>query len=965
MLYEVSNTLLKTPYSGTSDQKKELCVKMIHRLTALINAESLKKNIPRMDPKEYDDPLSYSLEMLEREVWLYVHAYSKVLGSPSIPVVPDEPSDEEEEPIYEPKTATGFDFNDDGDWVDPNGLWTYTRTGDNIYIRRTTGKTIPDVLDYSDMPYEVLKVDEGKVYEVTSYYDLLSGNVSTNLIINNWTNMYVKNIGNMFSGCTNLEKLSLNNFNTSNVETMRNMFNDCTYLTSLDVSGFNTSKVTDMINMFYNCSSLESLNLISFDISGIDQAYLRDMFPVDNEELRIIAMNELAIRFINIIEKVGYATVKGYTYKVYKMIPPNRIPSFATTSKFNKDPFANSDKKWTPSNHLWSYTLSENGIVSVGLDDTDTVISELNYSGMPYEALQVVENNSVTKTYKITSYSEMFNKNNSTDITISNWTNMFVNDMSFMFSECSKLESLNLINFNTSNITYMSVMFDGCSSLKNLDLSSFNTSNVADMTNMFYNCSSLTNLNLSSFDTSSVTNMASMFGGCSSLKNLDLRSFNTSNVIYMNYMFNGCINLENLDLSSFNTNSVIYMNRMFYGCSSLKNLNLKNFNTSKVTDLSYLFNDCFKLESLSLNGWNTKLVDNMSNMFYNCSSLTNLNLSSFDTSNVTDMSNMFNGCSSLKTLNLINFDINKDTNVSNMFYKINPSVTITITDTAAEQLSDILEKVSENTYKIKTNYDVPVYYKTSLKAKFTNDVWVDTEGLWTYTLMYDDVSVSVRLTNDQITHEELSYSDMPYEVLIVVTTTTLNDGTEETIGTPYYVTSYSSLFEEKDTMAELTIRNWTNGNVTDMRHMFYGCSLESLNLSNFDTKNVTNMSGMFYSCTKLANLDLSNFDTSSITDVSNMFYGCMQAIPPLENDVFPTPKLLLGASFDLKSDAKLLPPKGAGESAPSLPLTLTCNKDSYDILRQNTAWTTDLTWNPTGWKDDDNDGLCTFNIKPV
>ena len=35
--------------------------------------------------------------------------------------------------------------------------------------------------------------------------------------------------------------------------------------------------------------------------------------------------------------------------------------------------------------------------------------------------------------------------------------------MSGMFSGCSSLKELNLINFNTNNVTYMRQMFSGCS----------------------------------------------------------------------------------------------------------------------------------------------------------------------------------------------------------------------------------------------------------------------------------------------------------------------------------------------------------------------------------------------------------------------------------------------------------------------------------------------------------------------
>ena len=49
--------------------------------------------------------------------------------------------------------------------------------------------------------------------------------------------------------------------------------------------------------------------------------------------------------------------------------------------------------------------------------------------------------------------------------------------------------------------------------------SEFNTQNVIDMSYMFSNCSSLNELNLSFFNTEKVNNMKYMFGECCLLKN--------------------------------------------------------------------------------------------------------------------------------------------------------------------------------------------------------------------------------------------------------------------------------------------------------------------------------------------------------------------------------------------------------------------------------------------------------------
>lgn len=87
----------------------------------------------------------------------------------------------------------------------------------------------------------------------------------------------------------------------------------------------------------------------------------------------------------------------------------------------------------------------------------------------------------------------------------------------------------------------------------------FSTTGVTNMSYMFSGCSYLTSLDVSAADTSSVTTMDHMFAFCSSLSSLNLSSFNTSNVVSMEAMFAGCSNLATLDLSSFTTQKVTSM----------------------------------------------------------------------------------------------------------------------------------------------------------------------------------------------------------------------------------------------------------------------------------------------------------------------------------------------------------------------------------------------------------------------
>ena len=101
------------------------------------------------------------------------------------------------------------------------------------------------------------------------------------------------------------------------------------------------------------------------------------------------------------------------------------------------------------------------------------------------------------------------------------------NDASYLFYYFGGT-NLDFINkLDTSKVTNMKYMISNCNKLQTIDLSNFNTSNVTDMSYMFYSCPYLTPLDVSSFDTSNVTTMFYMFENCNALTTLDVSNFNT------------------------------------------------------------------------------------------------------------------------------------------------------------------------------------------------------------------------------------------------------------------------------------------------------------------------------------------------------------------------------------------------------------------------------------------------------
>ena len=264
-------------------------------------------------------------------------------------------------------------------------------------------------------------------------------------------------------------------------------------------------------------------------------------------------------------------------------------------------------------------------------------------------------------------------------------------DARSMFSGMSNLTTLNISNFDTSQVTNMSSMFSGMSNLTALDLSNFDTSQAMYMGSMFQGISNITTLDLSNFDTSKVTSMYAMFSGMSNLTTLSISNFYTSKVTYMSSMFLGMSKLTTLDLSNFDTSQVKYMNYMFSGMSNLTTLNISNFDTSQVTDMSYMFMHMSSLTTLDLSNFNTSKVTNMGNMFYGMRNLTTFNLSSFDTSKVTNMASMFSGMSNLTTLDLSNFDTSQVTNMVSMFSNMS---SLTALDLSSFNTSKVISMVA-------------------------------------------------------------------------------------------------------------------------------------------------------------------------------------------------------------------------------------------------------------------------------
>ena len=155
-------------------------------------------------------------------------------------------------------------------------------------------------------------------------------------------------------------------------------------------------------------------------------------------------------------------------------------------------------------------------------------------------------------------------------------------------------------SFKKFKPTTLSSFFEGLESLTSISgLENLNTTHVTDMSKMFYNCYKLNSLNLSQFNTGNVEKMNEMFYYCRGLNSLDLSAFNTAKVNNMYRMFYYCF-VRTIDLSSFNTANVENMDEMFAGASLVVNIyTSESFKTDKLTTSKYMFYLCTKLPNFN------------------------------------------------------------------------------------------------------------------------------------------------------------------------------------------------------------------------------------------------------------------------------------------------------------------------------------------------------------------------------
>ena len=420
----------------------------------------------------------------------------------------------------------------------------------------------------------------------TMYLMFASCSSLTSLDVSNFNTSNVEKMSSMFEGCSGLTSLDLSNFNTSNVTDMKAMFQACSGLTTIYVGeGWSTSSVTSSSAMFEGSTKLVGESGTTYDSSHTDAEYARvDMasspgyFTYKNgggsgEEAQYWMELQSMLQYANDVysRSQGNANVEPWMQEelYYQIERGNEIYNHHEADEEEVRHMIE-ELNWI----CWEIEEamnrqpepSEGPVPYAVLSDNNTVLTfyyDDQKSARGGMEIYPTEPEVPWDNYRESVYSVVFNES------FANCTSITRTD--YWFSAFKRLETISGLDFlNTSNVIYMESMFSDCSRLTSLNVNSFNTENVTNMNNMFFGCSSLTSLDLSNFKTDNVTDMGGMFMECTNLSNLDLSGFNTNQVSNMVAMFYHCSNLTTIYVgSAWSTASVTGSNDMFFDCPSL------------------------------------------------------------------------------------------------------------------------------------------------------------------------------------------------------------------------------------------------------------------------------------------------------------------------------------------------------------------------------------------------------------
>ena len=730
-----------------------------------------------------------------------------------------------------------------------------------------------------------------------------------------------QNLSRLFYGCTSLVNIDLDTFNTISATDFSEMFADCTNLEQLSLLGFVTTNVTKMKNMFHNCRNLKTIYSDDFDTAS-----LTDNGEYMFENCDVLDSNAGTTYASAGVTDVSYAIVDdnvngrpGYfaAPNIYKLSPNWDSRATSLDRKTIKKISIVQAPAAAPTGYTDRYEIDNSyGLVGYTLlngSDTEVVIYAASESDVKPIYMSTYATNLFGEDADAT---RMFSNLEEIDNLNIVKTNRTVN-MDGMFMN-TKLTSIDLSNFDTSNVISMKSMFENIDGLTSLDISTFDTGIVSDMSHMFAGDKDLTTITMPSMSFGdSAINMSYMFANCVSLANTGATAFDISNFVMgkatnFSYMFYNAREISNIILPARNigTNATD-MSHMFDGASKITAINAANFSVANVINMSYMFASMSELTSLNLSSWKTNNVTNMSYMLVNDKKLTSVTLpEEAELTHVTNISYMFSGAEALTTLTVPVFA--GVTNMEAAFKGMSALTNLTLPNNfvgGATSIKSLFEGCAALTELNLSTWDTQ--YVTNMSYLFKDCTSLDTikaSDKFKVAQVTSDTEMFLGATSI-VGHEGTTYdsTNINKTYAIIDSASTGHPGyftgTAYTFGpgwnyngnknniTKIKFEKLSGALPAGTYPVEGGLRASNNGTeltlyivkptvdiqlVENSSRLFDGCENVTTieNLDYLKSENVTNMSYMFASMSELTGtINISSFNTDKVIDTHAMFMG--------------------------------------------------------------------------------------------
>ena len=398
-----------------------------------------------------------------------------------------------------------------------------------------------------------------------------------------------ENLSNMFKGSYASELKLSNQLGGSRITNLESMFEDAYYLPRIDLGSMTTGRVVTIKNMFKGAETLNNLTLPQTFNTGIVEDFSSmfentpNLVTIGNiDKLDLSSAKNLSRMFYN-TKRLDLGTITPHlkstvatdlSYMFYGSRANGSVvfpTTFNTSSAITMEGMFGSLNGSSASIDISNFSLAKVENMSKmfmgSKDEFDT-----NGCGDSYGIADITWPN-LTVAPELKTLKSLFSHNcNIQKIKAPKITAPKLTDISYAFANLGTVNTLDLDDFDTSNVENMEGLFAGNSSRFNTAYRakiSLNTSNVKNMSKLFH-YTYVSYLDLSDLDVRKVTNFSKAFD-YTWLYELDLTNWNTISATDMSNMFGGSTWLTKIYASdSFTTANVTSYNGIFRSLSSYR-----------------------------------------------------------------------------------------------------------------------------------------------------------------------------------------------------------------------------------------------------------------------------------------------------------------------------------------------------------------------------------------------------------